>query len=284
VENSADASVDQMGDEERGILLAFLRLGAGPASLERLGQGLRELCATAWQDLDALDSGARTRTLEAWTRAAANPLPKGIECLHPSWIVEALAGEPAHLVRAVQPALPEPLRAFVAGLLHAAEDGALDSKHNNEVSAAAGREVQRLAFGWLAPLCESPCGALAERLCRLTFDDLLSEVTHRGALCVGRSLAGAAPALRARAMAAAGDPWAQVIGAASIDVTSESERKTAMAHASVQIPDSARTPSERLLHLGLSALKSELTAEHVGSIYRVAGRLPAALGRSMLGW
>jgi hypothetical protein len=85
-------------------------------------------------------------------------------------------------------------------------------------------------------------------------------------------------------MAAAGDPWAQVIGAASADSASEAERKTAMAHASVRIPDSARTPSDRLVYVGLSALKSELADKHAGSIYRVAGRLPAALGRFMLGW
>jgi hypothetical protein len=93
-----------------------------------------------------------------------------------------------------------------------------------------------------------------------------------------------APALRARAMVAAGEPWAQVIGQASAESLPDSDRKSAMAHAKTRIPDSARTPRERLLHVGLAVLKSELVAEHEGSLYRVAGRLPAALGRAMIGW
>ena len=60
--------------------------------------------------------------------------------------------------------------------------------------------------------------------------------------------------------------------------------RIAMAHANERIPDSARTPCERLLHIGLAVLKSDLAAEHPGSVYRVAGRLPAALGRPMIGW
>jgi hypothetical protein len=284
VENPADAGVDPMGDETRGILLALAGLGAGRESLDRLSEGVRGPCAVALQSLDALDRAARTRTLGAWMRAAASPLPKRLDRLHPSWIAESLAGEPGYLVRAVQPGLPESLRAFVSVLPRTAEEDPVKSNSGKEVSKTARPAVERLAFGWLAPLCESSCGALAERLCGLTFDALLSEVTRRGASCVGRSLSGAPPALRARAMAAAGDPWAQVIGAASADSASESERKTAMAHASARIPDSARTPSDRLLHIGLSALKSELADEHAGSLYRVAGRLPAALGRLMLEW
>jgi hypothetical protein len=85
-------------------------------------------------------------------------------------------------------------------------------------------------------------------------------------------------------MAAAGEPWAQAIGAASGESTSDAERKAAMAHAHARIPDSARTPGDRLLHIGLSVLKSELVAEHPGSLYCVAGRLPAALGRPLVGW
>jgi hypothetical protein len=85
-------------------------------------------------------------------------------------------------------------------------------------------------------------------------------------------------------MAAAGDPWAHVIGAAACDGVSEGERKSSAAHARVRIPDSARTPMDRLLHIGLLALKTELAAEQAGSLYRVAGRLPVALGRPMLGW
>jgi hypothetical protein len=34
----------------------------------------------------------------------------------------------------------------------------------------------------------------------------------------------------------------------------------------------------------LAVLKSELVDEHAASVYRVAGRLPAALGRPLIGW
>ncbi len=85
-------------------------------------------------------------------------------------------------------------------------------------------------------------------------------------------------------MAASGEPWAQIIGAASAEATSEADRKKALMHANTRIPDSVRTPSDRLLHIGLVALKSALVAEHAGSIYRVAGRLPDALGCPLLGW
>ena len=161
------------------------------------------------------------------------------------------------------------------------------SKPGEEMEACSisiKHEVERVAFGWLAPLCESDCGLRAESLLGLDFDGLLFEVTRLGARAVGQSLAGAVPVLRARAMAAAGEPWAQVIGSASAESVLAADRKIAMAHANTRIPDSARTPSERLLHIGLAVLKSELAAEHPGSIYRVAGRLPAALGRSMIGW
>jgi len=40
----------------------------------------------------------------------------------------------------------------------------------------------------------------------------------------------------------------------------------------------------RSLERGLLAFVLVRSDEHAGSIYRVAGRLPAALGRFMLGW
>ena len=85
-------------------------------------------------------------------------------------------------------------------------------------------------------------------------------------------------------MAAAGAPWAEVIRDASALALSKDERKTVLRHANAELPDSARTPRERLLHIGLAILKSDLVAEHPGSIYRVAGRLPVAMGKVWLGW
>jgi hypothetical protein len=270
--------------EACGILLSLFAMGAGESTLEQLDEKRRAVCAKGWQDLLVLSEAERSRLLAEWRAEAACPLPRGLERLHPSWIVAALDGEPAHIFRLVLPDLPESLRAAVLGRPAIAGAALQPAEEIAARPVATKREVERVAFGWLAPLCESDCGPLAESLLALAFDELLSEATRRGARAVGQSLAGAAPALRARAMAAAGEPWAQVIGAASAEGVSDGDRKIALAHANERIPDSARTPCERLLHIGLAVLKSDLAAEHPGSVYRVAGRLPAALGRPLIGW
>jgi hypothetical protein len=275
---------DDVDPEVRGILLSLFALGAGESVLEGLDEKRGTVCDRGWQALLALTEAERSRLLDEWRAEAASPLPRGLERLHPSWIVATLEGEPAHIVRLVALGLPESLRAIVLGM-PAVVDGI--SQPAGQIATFPGstrREVERVAFGWLAPLSESDCGPRAESLLALAFDELLSEITRRGARAVGQSLVGAAPALRARAMAAAGEPWAREIGAASAESVPDAERKTAMAHANARIPDSARTPSERLLHVGLAVLKHSLAADHPGSIYRVAGRLPAVLGQPLIGW
>lgn len=249
--------------------------------LEPLDEKQRAVCVVAWQELLAMNETTRAQVLSEWRAEAMSTLPRGLNRLHPSWIGAALEGEPAHLLRLVLPNLPESLRATVLAMPGVAGAGALPA---TLCSVASKREIERVAFGWLAPLCESDGGPLADRLCELAFDDLLSEVTRRGARTVGQSLAGAAPSLRARAMAAAGEPWAQAIGEGARETLSGADRKIAMAFAHTRIPDSACTPGERLMHVGLATLKSELAADHAGSLYRVAGRLPSTLGRSMIGW
>lgn len=279
-----EAGIGVAKQEVRGILLSLFVMGAGEATLERLDEKRRAVCAKAWQALRVATEAERGRLLAEWRAEAESALPRGLERLHPSWIVAALENEPIHILRIVLSGLPESLRATVLGVPAFAGLASPPAEKTTRCPDSTKREVERVAFGWLAPLCESDCGPLAESLLALAFDELLSEATRRGARAVGQSLVGAAPALRARAMAAAGEPWAQVIGAASAEGVSDGERKIAMAHANARIPDLARTPGERLLHIGLAVLKSELAAEHPGSVYRVAGRLPAALGRPMIGW
>ena len=256
-------------------------MGTEESVLEALDEKQRAVCVLAWQEWLAMNEPMRARVLSEWRGEAVSTLPWGLNRLHPSWIVAALVGEPAYLLRLVLPDLPESMRATVLAMPGIAGASALPA---TLCSVTSKREVERVAFGWLAPLCESDCGPLADRLCGLALDDLLSEVTRRGARTVGQSLAGAAPSLRARAMAAAGEPWAQAIGEGARETLSVAERKIAMAFAHTRIPDSARTPGERLMHVGLATLQSELAADHVGSLYRVAGRLPSSLGRSMIGW
>jgi len=281
---ASQAGTSVVDPEARGILLSLLAMGADESALERLDENRRCICGRAWQALLDEDEIARAQRLAAWRAEAVSTLPRGLDRLHPSWILAALEGEPAPIVEIELADLPQPLRATVLGLLGIAVAGAPPIQKVEKCPAAITREVVRVAFGWLAPLCESDCGPLAEGLCALAFDDLVTEATRRGARTVGQSLAGAAPVLRARAMAAAGEPWAQVIAAGSAESRSDAERRIAMAHANANIPNSARTPGERLLHIGLAVLKFELTTEHPGSLHRVAGRLPASLGRAMVGW
>jgi hypothetical protein len=281
---SGTATLAATGGEERGILLFLLVAGVEEASLDALDEKRRRSCSKAWQALRAEGAEGQARIQDEWLREARSALPRGLERLHPSWIHAALAGEPTYLLRALGNGLPESVQAVVAELLD--EDAENDLTADARLCLATGiqRDIERLAFGWLAPLCEGACGPSAEELCHLQFEDLLAEATRRGARTLGLSLAGAAPGLRARAMASAGEPWGRVIGEASLETVSSAERAAAANHAQTSIPPSARTAGVRLLHIGLVALKSELAAENPGSIFRVAGRLPAALGRPLLGW
>ncbi|MBN2575820.1 MAG: hypothetical protein JXP73_14735 [Deltaproteobacteria bacterium] len=259
---ASEISAAGLDGHERGLLLALFLLGAEESALPAIDEDRRVALRLAWQALCAADEPTRARTLAAWRAEAASALPEGLLRLHPSWIEDALADE----------------RAEVVAMIRAT--GAAGSGIPEETS----REIARLAFGHLGPLCESEAGPLAERLCALGFDDLISDIARRGARVVGRSLAGTAPALRARAMAAAGEPWAQEIAAASAKRLSPEERAAAAELAAQAGASEERTPRDRLLAVGLAALKAELAAEAPGSCLRVAGRLPAPLGRVLAGW
>ena len=275
----------QVVDErDHGLLLAFLLLGAEESALDALPEGRREVCDKAWRELRALDEAARATAVAAWRAEAASALPAGLSRLHPSWLEAALAGGRADVLAVLRASTYGPVRALVEELVKADQDASQAVEAGKEVPEETGRELRRLAFGWLAPLCESAAGPLAERLCKLEFDELLAEITRLGARTVGRSLAGAAPALRASAMASAGEPWAREIGAASLETVSRQERSAAVGLASGHAATEARTARERMLSIGLAGLKAELAAESPGSPFRVAGRLPAPLGRALVGW
>ena len=236
-----------MDEEDYGIVLALQALAVGEAGLAYLLPERRSVCAKVWQKLE--NSGRAERFLADLRGSFLGVLPHGIEALHPSWIAHALADEPEHIAAIVSTAVPELLRSC------------LDRSGSASPAKAplpVQREVVRLAFAELVPLCASDGGPLASSLGRLSFDDLLAEVTRLGAHTVGQSLAGSAPAIRARAMASVGEPWA-LRG------------------------EAPRTPIERLRQVGILALRAELQAEHSTSIAMVAGRLPANLGRMLLG-
>ena len=258
---ASETGVEAPGDRERGMLLAFHSLGPGESGLIALDEPSQAICARAWRDFQALDEAAQARCLAAWRAPVASALPTGLSRLHPSWRQEALAGERAEVRATLEDRVP---------------GAALPDETR--------REIARIAFAWLGPLAESDGGPLSDKLCGLEFEELLSEVTRLGARTVGLSLAGAAPALRARAMALAGEPWAKVIGEASVETVSRKDRSIATVLASTSVASQARAPAERMLAIGVAALRARLAEEHPGSPFRVAGRLPAPLGRALVGW
>jgi hypothetical protein len=260
-------------DEEAcGVVRALRALAVGEAGFAYLLPEQRSVVAKLWRQLE--NSDAAGRFFSDVRDATAEVLPRGIEDLHPSWIAHSLADEPEHIVTMVRAALPESLRSAIDGC---------GSEVPGKAPLSVQREVVRLAFTELAPLCASDAGPLAWSLCRLSFDELLVEVTRRGARTVGQSLAGSAPAIRARAMASVGEPWAQQILAVALEPASKASQVTAVTLAEAMRGGAPRTPVERLRQVGILALRAELRVEHSSSIAKVAGRLPADLGRMLLG-
>jgi hypothetical protein len=270
----------EAAEEVKGVLLGLAVSGEPAAALDGLEGPEGDACRAAWRALGELDEPALNGLLDAWRAQASTGLPRDIDRLHPSWIEAALAGEPPCLLRYFHRALPEPLRPTVERLMREGREPSADVDLDRGLRWA----VRRIALGHLAPLCESTCGPLATRLCAAGFDELQREVTHTGARTLGHSLVGASAAVRVRAMALAGEPWARVIGEALAEEISDSQRRAAIGHAAANVNASARTPTERLLYIGLAALKADLSVEGVGSLFRVAGRLPTDPGRQLLGW
>ena len=274
----AERDLGELGCETQGVLLALVSLAADESVLDVLAGEDREQCSHAWRALEGLAQDVRERTLSDWRMQASSGLPRGLERLHPSWIESALAGEPPDLLAYFRKSLPEGCRGVVEALMRGADAPAMEAR----LSPAFAFEVERAAFGNLAQLCDGACGSLAVSLCGLGFEALHAEVIRTGARTLGQSLAGTDAVTRAHAMALAGEPWAQVIADASAEKVSDDDRRAARVHAATNVHASAGTPSDRLLHIGLAVLRERLLAEHVGSVFRVAGRLPAALGRQLL--
>jgi hypothetical protein len=259
-------------DEEAcGVVRALRALAVGEAGLAYLLPERRSVVAKLWRQLENSDAAGRFPV--DVRDPIGEVLSQGIEDLHPSWIAHALADEPEDIVTMVRAALPEYLRSALD-----TSGCALPGKAPLSVQ----REVVRLALAELAPLCASDAGSLARSLCRLTFDDLLVEVTRRGARTVGQSLAGSPRAIRARAMASVGEPWAQQILAAAQEPASNPVQVGAVTLAEAIRCGAPRTPIERLRQVGILALRAELQVEPSSSIAKVAGRLPADLGRMLL--
>lgn len=277
----AVAAVDlaQLGSETKGVLLALVTLDAGEPIRAAFAATECEPISDAWEALGRLPEDQKEGLLAQWRGEVVRALPSGVEQLHPSWVEDALLAEPPYLIERLRAIVPNVCRPVLDELL--ARSSQMDAM---PTCAGSVRDLARVAFGSLCPLCEGELGPLAEQLCAMPFERLVDEVVQVGARTLGRSLAGSDAAVWARAMAMAGPPWAESIGRAVGEAISDEERAAAVAHVTGQVDALSRTPSERLLAIGLRALKATLSAEQSGSLARVAGRLPVALGRRLLGW
>ena len=201
---------NQLHAEERGLLLGLSLLAMDDAVLSHLAEDRRQACGRAWQAMRALPRPDRAALLAGWIVEANAPFPSGIERLHPSWLAETLASEPAEFWPALLCALPG--AQAVRALLVQTHGGAI-AKDGDSWPPDSVLELQRCAFGRLAPLCVAPSGHLGAGLCRLGCEELLAEVARQG-----------------------------------------------------------------------TALHQELCAEGDASLWAVAGRLPATLGRQWVKW
>jgi hypothetical protein len=202
---------NELHAEERGLLLGLSLLAMDDAVLSHLDGNRRQACGKAWQALRALPRPDRAALLAGWIVEANAPFPAGMERLHPSWLAETVASEPVELWPALLCGLPG-VQAVEALLLEFHAAGAI-AKDGDSWPPDSVLELQRCAFGRLAPLCVGPSGPLGAGLCRLGCEELLAEVAQDGA-----------------------------------------------------------------------ALRQELCAEGEASLWAVAGRLPAPLGRQWVKW
>ena len=170
---------NELHAEERGLLLGLSLLATGDVVLSRLAGDRREVLRDAWQVLRALPRSGRASLLAGWIVETNAPFPPGIERLHPSWLAEVVACEPAELWPALLCGLPGVQ--VVESLLLESHSGGAIAKAGEDWPADSVAELQRCVFSQLASLCVAPSGPLGAGLCRLGCEELLAEVARRGA-------------------------------------------------------------------------------------------------------
>ncbi len=275
-----------------GCLLT-LALDAGPGGGEGGGTDLAALgallepdataCRTALATLAALDRPERARALAGLLRRARASVPEGIEQVHAGWLRAALEGEATPILRAITDGLPPEVGAVAREIVAARADSALTDPVPvipDETLA----ELRRAAFGSLVPMPLSTEVARADapgwlRLAVLPLPALQAEIDRRGAATLGTSLAGAPPAVVARAAAAAGSALASVMLEAAGRSTPAEERERARSLVAAAGARASEGEVGSTTYLGLLALAGDLPA---GAARVIAQRLPPRLGRILL--
>ncbi len=266
--------------EERGFV-AGAALVETAAGFERLSAPTKEHCENAWRALRSLGRADRARALAALIADARAPVPEGIDLVHPSWIRETLADEPSDLVAAIAEGLPANVTEAACALLRerGEDPGSVVAR---ALLAEALAEVRRFVLAPVAALLGPPSGPQGADLGKRSPAETLDEITRLGVRTIALSLVGAPREVRARAMAALGEPWAAEIATVATTDADKPERERARRLVAEASRSSSDTASERARAVGLLALAEALRAEGRGSCALVAGRLPSVLGRTLL--
>jgi hypothetical protein len=270
---------NELHAEERGLLLGLSLQATGDAALSRLASSRRQACCNAWQALRALSRSDRAALLADWIVEARSPFPPGMERLHPSWLAEAIAREPTELWPALLGGLPgvqavEPLLEF----RWEPSEGSLrpSAPHLPHLPARFARPRQTLPR-WSAAGDEGAREA--------------------------RGVGGVAGGPEVPAGGAGGLPTRQVHVGSAIATDGETWPPKSVAELQGcvfgRLAPLCAGPSgplgAGLCRLGCdellaeiarrgTALQQELRAEGDASLWAVAGRLPATLGRQWVKW
>jgi len=248
---------NELHAEERGLQLGLSLQATGDAALSRLASSRRQACRNAWQALRALSRSDRAAVLAEWIVEARSPFPPGMERLHPSWLAEAIAREPTELWPALLCGLPgaqavQPLLEF----RWEPSEGSLrpSAPHLPHLPARFARPRQTLPR-WSAA---GEAGGLPTRQVRVG-----SAITPDGETWPPKSVAELQGCVFGRLAPLCAGPSGP-LGAGLCRLGCDE-----------LLAEIARRGP---------ALQQELCAEGDASLWAVAGRLPATLGRQWVKW
>lgn len=255
--------------------------GAGEVrALGSLAEPDAAACRAGLAALGAMDRGDRARVIAGLLRRARAPVPDGIENVHPGWLRAVLEGEATPILRALIDGLPPEIGAVAREIIEARGDG--DAPESTRAIAEEPlAELRRAAFSSLVPMPRRADAERADappwvRLAVMPFPALLVEIERRGAATLGTSLAGAPPAVVARAAAAAGSALAPLVLEGSRRSPPAEERQQARALVAAGVSEAS---VGSMTIVGLLALASELAP---GAVRVIAQRLPPRLGRLLI--
>lgn len=258
---------DRLSGTQAGFVAGAALLGLAPLAARRLLASEEEggTCARALEGLATLSREDRSRWLAELLEQVNQPIPEGLERVHPGWLREALQAESSPVLRAITAGLPASVREVASEIINArAEDPTRSPADAVDDEALAA--LRRAVFGGFVPL---PPGAPA-----VTLDQLAGE----GAAVLGRSLHGAPREVVARAAAGVGEPWARAVIAGAAGPAAAREQARALV-ASIR-PEDAGLGA--VYAIGLQALGAQLAAAPEETCLAVAQQLPPALGHVLI--